>query len=128
MLKQTREYIGLTQLDVACKMDFGHAGTVSQIERGQTKLPPHYLRSWAEMLRIDPPVFAKQYMFYNEPDTYECLYGENPFDLQELPRSEPPVKGRRQRKAEPKVKPLPAPVEQVFYERIYGPTDYRDTQ
>lgn len=90
-LKHRREEIGLTQLDLALRLDYGYPTTVSQIERGLASLPAHDARTWAEMLRVPPEEFARKYLYHLDPFVYQLLYGESPFDLEQLPVPDSPV-------------------------------------
>ncbi|BAT57576.1 hypothetical protein GJW-30_1_00082 [Variibacter gotjawalensis] len=39
---------------------------------------PNNYRKWAEILELEPAVFAKQMLFFYEPMTYELLFDERP--------------------------------------------------
>lgn len=88
-LKIHREDLGMTQAEVGARLDYSGAAMVSQQERGVTVLPPHYLPQWANILGIRPRKFAKHYLYYCEPDIYRCMYGEDPYVLEEVPRPAP---------------------------------------
>lgn len=91
-MKERREEIGLTQLDVAALVDYGYPAMVSQIERGGSSLPPHDLRLWAEVLRLEPATLAQKWLYFNEPDVYHALYGKDPHAIEHLPRSPKTIK------------------------------------
>lgn len=91
-LKAQREEVGMTQLDVAVFMDYAYPVMVSQIERGASALPEHDVRLWAEVLRIKPEEFTKQYMYYCRPALYEGLYGKDPYAIEKLPRAPRTIK------------------------------------
>jgi len=97
-LKATREEAGLTQLDLAEKLDFAYPTMVSQIERGVSALPTHDLRLWADALGIKPAVLADKYLYYVEPNLWAALNnGRNPLDIEKLPRTAPTIVRRSAR-------------------------------
>ncbi|WP_412771161.1 helix-turn-helix domain-containing protein [Ralstonia solanacearum] len=85
-IKQQREELGMTQLDVAMFMGYDYSVMVSQIERGVSAMPTGDLRMWAEVLRMKADELAKQYLYYCQPFIYECLYGKDPYALEKLPK------------------------------------------
>jgi transcriptional regulator with XRE-family HTH domain len=87
-LQAARQAIGYTQLDFAVALEYGYPGSVSQVERGRAALPEHDLKAWANLLRRPHFEFAKSYLYHNRPNIYDCMFGENPYDLELLPRSE----------------------------------------
>lgn len=104
-LKAKREEAGLTQLDVAVVLDYAYSVAVSQIERGATALPAHDLKLWAKALRINQKEFGKQYAYHCHPFLYECLWGLDVFEAEELPRSQKTIKsapGRRSPRRNPR--------------------------
>lgn len=86
LLKARREDLGMTQAEVSAKLRYDTAAMVSQQERGATLLPPFYLADWAEILGVDQAAFAKQYLYYCEPDIYRGLFRQDPYALEALPR------------------------------------------
>ncbi|KQV99946.1 helix-turn-helix domain-containing protein [Rhizobacter sp. Root1221] len=96
-LKETRETAGLTQLDLAMKLDFAYPTMVSQIERGISALPTHDLKVWAEALGLSQKDFANQWLYYMEPNVWAALNGKNPLDIERLPRSAPTIARRSQK-------------------------------
>lgn len=91
-LKAQREQAGLTQLELCIQLDYAQPTMVSQVERGASALPEHDLVTWAEILRIKTPEFAKQYTYFCRPFVYEALYGKDPFAAEKLPRSGKTIK------------------------------------
>ena len=91
-LKERREDIGMTQLDVAVLLDYGYPAMVSQIERGLSAPPAHDLDLWAATLRMEPAAFAKKWLYYVEPDVYRALFRDDPYALEKLPRSNKTIK------------------------------------
>lgn len=91
-LKEQRESVGMTQLDVAVLVDYGYPNMVSQIERGVSALPPHDLKVWAETLRVEPAALAKKWLYFIEPDIFASLYGTDPYALEQLSRPEKTIK------------------------------------
>lgn len=96
-LKEAREQAGLTQLDLATKLDYAYPTTVSQIERGASALPPGELTRWAEAIGVDARQMAETYLYYTEPFLYAAIYGEDPYKSEKLPRPEPVLMRRTAR-------------------------------
>lgn len=84
-LKQLREDCGLTQRDVAEKLDYDYYTMISQIERGLGRVPPEDLPTWAAAYRQPLKEFAKTYLYWTDPYVYSALYGINPIDAERLP-------------------------------------------
>ncbi|MDM0006422.1 helix-turn-helix transcriptional regulator [Variovorax sp. J22G73] len=96
-LKEAREQVGLTQLDLAALLDYAYPTTISQIERGAAALPPGELHRWAEAIRLTPKKVAETYLYYTEPFLYAALHGKDPYALEKLPRPEPVLMRRSSR-------------------------------
>ena len=71
-----REAAGLTQLDVSSSVGFQYYTTVSQVERGKTRLPPEKMRAWAKALRADERAFAKRLLMYYDPHFWTLICGK----------------------------------------------------
>ena len=59
---------------------------VSQGERGVSAIPAHDLSVWADVLGMGGAELAKKWLYYVEPSIYQCLYREDPFAIERLPR------------------------------------------
>lgn len=74
-LKSVRERAELSQNDLAKRVGLEYYTMVSQIERGQARLPPDRQQAWAEALGIDPQEFVRTLLRYYDPYTWAILYG-----------------------------------------------------
>jgi DNA-binding XRE family transcriptional regulator len=74
-LKSIREKAELSQNDLAKKVGLEYYTMVSQIERGQARLPPDKQMTWATALRVDPQEFARTLLRYYDPYTWQILFG-----------------------------------------------------
>lgn len=73
-LKGLRESQGMSQRNLADKLDLDYYTFISQLENGRGKIPASRYRSWADALGIDVQVFVKELLFYYDPITYEILF------------------------------------------------------
>ena len=74
-LKALREAAGLTQLDLAKALGLSYYSTVSQVELGKSRLPPHRMADWSKALGADRRAFGKRMLMYYDPHTWEILFG-----------------------------------------------------
>lgn len=78
-LQQLRDDAGLTQADLGALLGHGYTSTVSQVERGLSRVPPQRWLSWAAALRQPPRDFAKRLLYWYDPHAHASLFGgENP--------------------------------------------------
>lgn len=74
-LKSAREKAELSQNELAKLVSLEYYTMVSQIERGQARLPPDRQQAWAEALRVDPQEFVRTLLRYYDPYTWSILFG-----------------------------------------------------
>jgi DNA-binding XRE family transcriptional regulator len=74
-LKSVREKAELSQNDLAKRVGLEYYTMVSQIERGQARLPPDKQMIWAKSLGVDPQEFARTLLRYYDPYTWTILFG-----------------------------------------------------
>lgn len=74
-VKALREPAGLTQLELAKALGLTYYSTVSQVEIGKSRLPPHRMADWAKALGADRRAFGKRMLMYYDPHTWEILFG-----------------------------------------------------
>ncbi len=77
-LRQRREEAGLSQRELAERVDVGYYTFVSQIEAGRGRIPAERYSVWADALAIKPRDFVRSIMAYYEPTTYQILFGDEP--------------------------------------------------
>lgn len=73
-LRELRETCGLTQRELAAKVD-DYYTFISQLETGRTRVPPDRYLDWARALKIEPQEFVRRLMSYYDPVTYKILFG-----------------------------------------------------
>jgi DNA-binding XRE family transcriptional regulator len=74
-LKELRAKAGFTQSELASRLGVKHYSYISQIEAGICRVPTNKLKAWAQLLDIDPTVFARRLISYYQPELYRLLYG-----------------------------------------------------
>jgi transcriptional regulator with XRE-family HTH domain len=75
-LRQRREAAGLSQRELAERVEVGYYTFVSQIEAGRGRIPSERYSIWAGALDMDARDFVQRIMAYYEPTTYEILFGD----------------------------------------------------
>jgi transcriptional regulator with XRE-family HTH domain len=75
-LKQLRETQGLSQRDLAEKVDVEYYTFISQVESGRGRIPPDRYRAWAKALNVPPREFVITLMRYYDPVTYRILFNK----------------------------------------------------
>jgi transcriptional regulator with XRE-family HTH domain len=74
-LRLKREQLGLSQRELARRVQIDYYTFISQIESGKGKVPADRLQIWAEALEVEPSAFAKKLMGYYDPHTYNMIFG-----------------------------------------------------
>ena len=75
-LRTKREALGLSQRDLAAKLDMDYYTFISQIESGRGRVPAERFVQWADALQINPRKFAKTLMMWYDPITYKLIFNE----------------------------------------------------
>ena len=75
-LRQCRESAGLSQRELAERVDVGYYTFVSQIEAGRGRIPAERYNVWATALKMNARDFVRNIMAFYEPTTYHILFGE----------------------------------------------------
>ena len=75
-LRSRREAAGLSQRELAERIEVGYYTFVSQIEAGRGRIPAERYSIWAGALDMNARDFVRSIMSYYEPSTYEILFGE----------------------------------------------------
>jgi len=73
-LKELREASGLSQRDLANRLDLEYYTFISQLENGRGRIPANRYRDWAQALNVDEKTFVKRLLSYYDPVTYEILF------------------------------------------------------
>ena len=73
-LRKSRQKAGLSQRDLAARLDLKYYTFVSQVETGRASVPPELYEPWAEALGIDVKLFVKTVLKFWDPVTYSALF------------------------------------------------------
>lgn len=73
-LKSLREMRGLSQRELAGKLNLDYYTFISQLENGRGKIPANRYREWALILGVDERVFVKRLLSYYDPFTFDILF------------------------------------------------------
>ena len=76
-LRERRCEMGLSQRELARRVNMEYYTFISQIEAGRGRVPADRLRDWAEALEMDPREFAVNLMKFYDPHMYDMIYGSN---------------------------------------------------
>ena len=75
-LRERRQKAGLSQMDLAERLDLKYYTFISQIENGYGRVPSHSMADWARALGIRPRLFARTLLGYYDPPLYQVLFEE----------------------------------------------------
>lgn len=87
-LKTLRNHAGLTQREVAVGLKLNYYTMVAQMESGAARIPPHQYSAYARILGVDPRLFAKKLMQYNDPYTYDILWKDERIPIDQFTSQE----------------------------------------
>ena len=73
-LRALRSELGLSQRELAVRVNMEYYTFISQIEAGRGRIPAERMREWAIALEMDPREFAIKLMKYYDPYTYEMVF------------------------------------------------------
>ncbi len=76
-LKSLREAEGLSQRDLAARLNLDYYTFISQLENGRGKIPAYRYAEWAVALGQEPRNFVRELLRYYEPLTYKILFEED---------------------------------------------------
>ena len=74
-LRTMRCGLGLSQRELARRVNMDFYTFISQIEAGRGRIPADRLRDWSEALETDPREFAINLMQYYDPHSFDMIYG-----------------------------------------------------
>lgn len=75
-LKQRRAERGLSQVDLAARLNLKYYTFISQVENGFSRVPTESMAAWATALDVDPAAFARHLLRYYEPELHRLLFGD----------------------------------------------------
>ena len=73
-LKELRARAGLSQIELAEVLGFKYYTFISQVENGFGRVPTESMDAWAKALGADPSAFARELLFYYEPELHRLLF------------------------------------------------------
>ena len=73
-LRELRETAGLSQRELATKVNQDYYTFISQLETGRGRIPPDRYREWAAALGVPLKLFVKDVMRFYDPITFEILF------------------------------------------------------
>lgn len=94
-IRDARVDAGLTQAELADRLDLNSKQFVSGIETGRTSVPPERLEAFAEALGIDKVDFAKTVLRYSNPWMFAAIFGADKKLREELANTPDRVNTRR---------------------------------
>ena len=74
-LRARRCELGLSQRELAHRVNIEYYTFISQIEAGRGRVPADRLKDWSEALEMEPKEFAISIMKYYDPFTFEMIFG-----------------------------------------------------
>jgi transcriptional regulator with XRE-family HTH domain len=74
-LRARRCELGLSQRELAQRVNIEYYTFISQIEAGRGRVPADRLKDWSTALEMDPKEFAISIMKYYDPYTFEMIFG-----------------------------------------------------
>lgn len=83
-LQLLRNHKGITQRELAVKLDLNYYTMISQIEAGSTRIPPNLYTAYAKALGVDVVLFTKKLMEFYDPHTYIALFGRKTIPLSDF--------------------------------------------
>jgi transcriptional regulator with XRE-family HTH domain len=75
-LRELRETAGLSQRELAARVNQDYYTFISQLETGRGRIPPDRYREWAAALGVPLKTFVKDLLRFYDPITYEILFTE----------------------------------------------------
>ena len=76
-LRARRCELGLSQRELAQRVNMEYYTFISQIEAGRGRVPADRFRDWSEALEMNPREFAINLMKYYDPYTFDMIFGSN---------------------------------------------------
>jgi transcriptional regulator with XRE-family HTH domain len=77
-LKELRAQAGISQVDLARRLNMKYYTFISQVENGFGRVPTESMEAWAEALGVEPGTFARKLISYYDPELYRLLLGNKP--------------------------------------------------
>jgi transcriptional regulator with XRE-family HTH domain len=75
-LRNLRQQAGLSQIELAARLELKYYTFVSQIETGYGRVPTESMEAWAKALGVKPAEFARRLLEFYDPELHKLLFGE----------------------------------------------------
>ena len=75
-LRDLRQRAGLSQVELAARLELKYYTFISQVETGYGRVPTESMEAWAEALGAKPSEFARRLLSFYDPDLYVLLFGD----------------------------------------------------
>ena len=75
-LKELRLRAGLSQIELAARLELKYYTFISQVETGYGRVPTESMEAWAKALGAKPSEFARRLLSFYDPDLYRLLFGD----------------------------------------------------
>jgi transcriptional regulator with XRE-family HTH domain len=75
-LRELRQRAGLSQIELAARLELKYYTFISQVETGYGRVPTETMEAWANALGVKPTEFARRLLSFYDPDLYKLLFGE----------------------------------------------------
>jgi transcriptional regulator with XRE-family HTH domain len=76
-LRSRRSELGLSQRELAHRVNMEYYTFISQIEAGRGRVPADRLREWSVALEMEPREFAINLMKYYDFHTFDMIFGSS---------------------------------------------------
>ena len=73
-LKTLRSAAGLSQVELAQKLELRYYTFISQVENGFGRVPIDTMEAWARALGQNPAEFARRLLAFYEPEMHRLLF------------------------------------------------------
>ena len=73
-LRERRCELGISQRELAYRVNMEYYTFISQIEAGRGRVPAERMRDWSSALEMNSRDFAINLMKYYDPHTYELVF------------------------------------------------------
>ena len=73
-LKGLRNEAGLSQIELAERLELKYYTFISQVENGFGRVPTESMDAWARALKQEPSAFARQLLAFYDPELYRLLF------------------------------------------------------
>jgi transcriptional regulator with XRE-family HTH domain len=75
-LRELRQRAGLSQIELAARLQLKYYTFISQVETGYGRVPTEAMEPWANALGVKPVEFARRLLSFYDPDLYRLLFGD----------------------------------------------------